>query len=74
MQSRTSTEWIKKVNEWIKELAKLKSPGIDWSNPEEQLSPSESFTDVEKLKSVNSRNQPQRYKSITLYHYFINLC
>lgn len=74
VQSRTSVEWIQKINNWIVELSGAKNTDIDWSNPEEQLSSIETFIDVEKLKSTNLRIQPQRYKSITLHHYFINLC
>jgi hypothetical protein len=73
VQSRTSTEWIKKVNGWIAELAEFKLTDIDWSGDEEKPSPVVSFADVEKLKSINRRIQPQKYKTITLYHYFINL-
>jgi hypothetical protein len=74
VQSRTITEWIQKINSWIIELSVTKTPDIDWSSPEEQLTSIETFTDVEKLKSTHLRIQPQQYKSITLYHYFINLC
>jgi hypothetical protein len=73
IQSRTSLEWINKVNEWIKELAVLNPPNIDWSGEMEKLSPVESFTEVEKLISSNRRVQPQKFQSIILYHYFITL-
>lgn len=73
IQSHDLIKWIKKVNEWILELGRITGTDIDWSNTKEQLTHVESYKDVEKLESTNIRIQPQKYKSITLYHYFINL-
>lgn len=74
VQSRTSTEWILKVNNWISMLAqKNVDPEIDWSHPEEKLSHiSQLPPNVDIHKSVNKRKSP--LGSILIYHYFINLC
>ncbi|MDP2338638.1 MAG: hypothetical protein Q8N05_19755 [Bacteroidota bacterium] len=73
VQSRTSNEWIQKVNEWISELAKKNNnPEIDWTSPDEKLSLISYLSPkVELQKSVNKRKKP--LDSITIYHYFINL-
>lgn len=73
VQSRSSAEWINKVNKHISELALLEPAEIDWSNTEEKLCHEKSFQNVEELKSINVRVQPQKYHSIILYHYFIVL-
>lgn len=70
IQSRTSKEWIIKVNQWIDELAANKPNELDWCNPDEKLNPISIFQGVEKTKSVNTR---EKLKNITLYHYFMNL-
>jgi hypothetical protein len=74
VQSRTSDEWIQKVNTWISELAQSKSdPEIEWSSPDEELSHiSQLPPNVDLHKSTNKRKVP--LNSIEIYHYFINLC
>lgn len=74
VQSRTSNEWIQKVNTWISELAqKNNDPEIDWISPDEKLSHfSHLSPKVEIQKSVNKRKKT--LDSIEIYHYFINLC
>jgi len=73
VQSRTSEEWITKVNTWISELAQSNvDPRIDWNYPNEKLSHYIYLPDVQVLKSVNNRAKSQ--DSILIYHYFINLC
>ena len=73
VQSRTSDEWIQKVNSWISELAQSKSdPEIEWNSPDEKLSHvSQLPPNVDLHKSTNKRNVP--LNSIEIYHYFINL-
>lgn len=72
VQSRTSEEWIEKVNTWIVKLSKKNTdPDVDWTSPDEKLSKVKSFLNVEKLISVNSRKKSK--DSISIYHYFINL-
>lgn len=72
VQSRTSIEWIDKVNSWIGELSKSNiDPDIDWTNLNEKLNPINSFPKVEKLESINDRKIVQN--PIQLYHYFIDL-
>ena len=74
VQSRTSDEWIQKVNTWISELAQSKSdPEIEWSSPDEELNHiSQLPPNVDLHKSTNKRKVP--LNSIEIYHYFINLC
>lgn len=73
VQSRTSDEWIQKVNTWISELAQTNvDPEIEWNNPDEKLSHiSQLPPNVDLHKSINKRRLP--LNSITIYHYFINL-
>jgi len=72
VQSRTSTTWIDKVNTWIGKLSQTNTdPDIDWTSPNEKLSPLDSFQNIEKLQSVNDRKTEPN--SIKLYHYFIDL-
>lgn len=74
VQSRTSIEWIHKVNNWISELAqKNNDPEIDWNSQNEKLSLFSCLPrKVEIHKSVNKRKKP--LDSLFIYHYFINLC
>lgn len=73
VQSRTSEEWIQKVNTWIDELAQFNNDdGIDWSNPYEKLSFSYSLSsEIQIQKSQNNRKKS--LDSIFLDHYFIRL-
>ena len=73
VQSRTSDEWIQKVNTWISELAQSKSdPEIEWNSPEEKLSHvSQLPPNVDLHKSTNKRKVP--LNSVVIYHYFIVL-
>lgn len=74
VQSRTSNEWIQKVNTWIDELTKEnKDAEIDWACSDEKLSHiSQLPPNVDLHKSTNKRKVP--LNSIEIYHYFINLC
>lgn len=73
VQSPTSTEWIGKVNGWIEEeAARNVDTTIDWKTRNEKLIPVSSFINIEKLKSEHTRKQSN--DSITLWHFFINLC
>ncbi len=73
VQSRTSSDWIFRVNNWIEELSKTNTDAdIDWTSPNEKLSSINSFPLIEKLKSINKRET--ELNQIILYHYFINLC
>ena len=73
VQSRTSDEWVQKVNTWISELAQKNNiPEIDWSSLDEKLSNiSQIPPNVDLHKSTNKRIMP--LNSIEIYHYFINL-
>nr|NQU89244.1 hypothetical protein [Bacteroidota bacterium] len=72
VQSRTSLEWIRKVNEWIDELSRNNiDQSIDWTNEKEQLVKTNSFPKVEKLSSHHTRKQSNDI--ITLWHYLIEL-
>lgn len=72
VQSRTASEWIDKVNIWIKELSeKTIDEAIDWSNDEEKLTIIDSFSTVLKLHSSHSRKASN--DRIILWHYFIDL-
>jgi hypothetical protein len=72
VQSRTSEEWIKKINNWIKELSENNSDKtIDWSDESEFLYKSVSLPFVEKLNSANYRTLQK--DSIQLWHYLIDL-
>ena len=74
VQSRTSYEWIHKINTWIDEMAQSNNdPEIDWDGPSEKLSLFAHLSrNVELQKSENKRKEP--IESIKIYHYFINLC
>jgi hypothetical protein len=72
VQSRTSMEWLDKVNEWIEQLSKSNpDTTIDWSSSKEKLVNEKSFPKIEKLKSKNYRKQSN--DTILLWHYFIDL-
>ena len=73
IQSRTSAEWITKVNGWINELSTNNTDAtIDWTNLQEQLVANTSLSRIEKLSSLNVRKQAG--DKILLWHYFIDLC
>lgn len=72
VQSRTSDEWIKKINDWIVDLSKNNpDSSIDWSDVKEILCKKESFSSVEKLSSEHQRSLQKN--SIVLWHYLIDL-
>ena len=72
IQSRTSSDWIEKLNKWIKELSdKNVDKTIDWSDGEEKLTMCDSFPSVEKLYSSHSRKSSD--DRIFLWHYLIEL-
>lgn len=74
VQSRTSSEWILKVNNWIEEQSQnnTNTDDIDWKSRNEKLSTITNFRNVVKLKSEHTRRQLNN--TILLWHYFINLC
>lgn len=72
VQSRTSSDWIEKVNMWIKELSDRNTDKtIDWSDGEEKLNKITSLPLVEKLYSSHSRKPLEN--RILLWHYLIEL-
>jgi hypothetical protein len=72
VQSRTSSDWVVKVNNWIKELSKNNvDQTIDWTVNEEELAKVDSFPNVEKLFSSHYREQSR--DRISLWHYLIDL-
>jgi hypothetical protein len=72
VQSRTSSDWIDKVNKFVKELSNTNiDTTIDWSNSDEELTKVGSFPNVEKLFSSHYRVMSK--DTITLWHYFIKL-
>ncbi|WP_036383550.1 MULTISPECIES: hypothetical protein [Flavobacteriaceae] len=72
VQSRTSLEWIKKVNNWIEEMAENNTDeSIDWTGSEERLIMKDSLPSVEKLYSLHSRKSSN--DNIILWHFLIDL-
>lgn len=72
VQSRSSAEWIDKINNWIKELSQGNSDKtIDWSSRQETLSKTKSLPFIEKLSSTHYRIVQK--DSILLWHYLIDL-
>lgn len=72
VQSRTTQEWISKVNVWIDELSKNNTDQtIDWADKKELLAKSSSFPKVEKLSSRHTRKYAN--DKIVLWHYIIEL-
>ena len=72
VQNRTSLEWIKNVNSWIKELTENNVDStIDWSDSKEVLTKTDSFSHVEKLFSSHYRGPS--VDRISLWHYLIEL-
>jgi len=72
VQKPTNDDWIKKVNEWIDDLAKTNTDiTIDWTGKDEPLVKIETLSNVEKLFSNHIRLQSK--DSISLWHYFIDL-
>lgn len=72
IQSRTSSEWIEKVNNWIKELSVSNvDKTIDWTGDKEILTKIDSFPLVEKLHSSHTRKSTA--DRILLWHYLIEL-
>jgi len=72
VQSRTSLDWIEKVNYWIKELTDSNVDNtIDWLDDEEKLNKIDSLPSVVKLCSSHSRKSSD--DRILLWHYLIEL-
>ncbi len=72
VQSRTTNEWIEKINYWIQELSQSNSDiTIDWKSRKETLNKIESLPFVEKLSSSHYRLSKK--DTIYLWHYFIDL-
>lgn len=72
VQSRTSSDWIEKVNKWIRELSENNvDPTIDWKDTKELLIKVDSFPQVEKLFSSHFRKITN--DKIILWHYMIEL-
>ncbi len=72
IQSKTSTDWISKVNNWIGGLSDENIDiTIDWSDGKEKLTKIDSFPSVEKLYSSHSRKSTN--DSILMWHYLIEL-
>jgi hypothetical protein len=72
VQSRTSSYWIERTNNWIKELSNSNDDKtIDWTGGEEILTKIESFPLVEKLYSSHYRKLTE--DKIILWHYLIEL-
>ena len=72
VQNRTSSDWIEKVNDWIKELSESHiDPTIDWTDGKEELTKVDSFPLVEKLFSSHYRGLSK--DRILLWHYLIDL-
>lgn len=72
VQSRTTLEWVTKVNNWIDELSKTNTDiSIDWIGESEKLIQIGTFTSVKKYYS----SHPRKVKSshIELWHYLIDL-
>ena len=70
VQSKTSLEWVEKINTWLVELSQIDDDRINWKNPDEKLSKVKDLGNVEKWTSVNDRIN---IKALRIYHYFINL-
>jgi hypothetical protein len=72
IQNRTASDWIEKVNNWIKELSENNvDPTIDWTDGKEYLIKVDSFLQVQKLFSSHFRKLPE--DRILLWHYLIEL-
>lgn len=72
IQSRTSSDWIEKVNNWIKELSVSNVDNtIDWTGGEEILTKIDTFPLVTKLYSSHTRKSTE--DKILLWHYLIDL-
>ena len=72
VQHLTSSDWIEKVNNWIKKLSENNiDPTIDWTGDKEILTKIASFPFVEKLYSSHYRKSSEN--RIVLWHYFIDL-
>jgi hypothetical protein len=72
IQNRTSSDWIEKVNNWIKELSENNVDStIKWYHTEEVLTKVDTFPNVEKLFSSHFRELSK--DSISLWHYLIEL-
>jgi hypothetical protein len=70
VQSRSTQEWIIKINDWIEALSKNNNDqSIDWQFPQDQLVKAYSFPNVEKFSSHNFRKQSNDV--ITIWHYLI---
>jgi hypothetical protein len=72
VQSRTSQDWIGKINNWIDKLSVNNTDQtIDWTDKNEQLVKSCSLPGVEKLLSHHTRKQSN--DTIIIWHYLIEL-
>jgi hypothetical protein len=72
VQSRTSSDWIQKVNIWIKDLSENNVDlTIDWTDNNEYLIQVDTFSQVQKFSSSHFRKIPE--DRIILWHYLIEL-
>lgn len=72
IQKLTSDDWIKKVNNWIANLAATNTDNsIDWRGKDEPLKRVHKINNVQKLYSDHVRKQSG--DNIFLWHYFIDL-
>lgn len=72
VQSRTTLEWVTKVNNWIDELSKTNTDiSIDWIGESEKLTPIDTFSSVQKYYSSHPRTVKSSH--IALWHYLIDL-
>jgi hypothetical protein len=72
IQKPTTDDWIKKVNDWIANLASTNTDAtIDWTGTDEPLKKVQLISNVQKLSSNHPRKQSS--DNIFLWHYFIDL-
>jgi hypothetical protein len=72
VQSRTSSDWVQKVNTWIKDLAENNvDQTIDWTDNKEYLIKVDTFSQVQKFSSSHLRKIHE--ERIILWHYLIEL-
>lgn len=74
VQNRTTSIWIEKVNNWIKDLSDNNvDPTIDWDDCKEYLIKADSFSFIQVQKFSSSHYRKQTEDRILLWHYLIEL-
>lgn len=73
VEKETFAHWLKEINEWINDLATIKSdPDVDWKK-EEELSLKAEKVKYAVLDSICLRKQNGKYDKLKLSHFWVKI-